>query len=77
MSSAKLLQQLKDEEIKYVDLRFTDTHGQEKHVSIPVSGVDDDLIDNGRVFDGSSIEAWKNISASDMVLMPDFGNRPG
>ena len=71
MSSSKILQQVQDEDIKYINLRFTDTHGQGKQVTVPTSQIDDDLFVHGRVFDGSSIDGWKNISASDMVLMPD------
>lgn len=67
-----LLKKIQDLKIEFVDLRFTDTCGKEQHVSIPVNVVDEDFIQHGKMFDGSSIRGWKNISESDMILMPDF-----
>lgn len=57
--------------IEFVDLRFTDTKGKEQHVTIPVRAVDEDFFADGKMFDGSSIEGWKGINESDMILMPD------
>lgn len=71
MSASDVLQLIKDNEIKYVDLRFTDTHGKEQHVTMPVSQIDEDMFEEGKMFDGSSIAGWKGINASDMILMPD------
>ncbi|KVG73047.1 type I glutamate--ammonia ligase [Burkholderia ubonensis] len=62
---------IKESEIKFVDLRFTDTRGKEQHVSVPASQLDEDKFVYGHAFDGSSIAGWKGIDASDMVLMPD------
>ena len=62
---------IKDNDVKFIDLRFTDTIGKEQHVTIPVSVVNDDFFENGKMFDGSSISGWKGINESDMVLMPD------
>jgi len=62
---------MKDKEVKFVDLRFTDTRGKEQHVSMPASIVDEDMFTDGKMFDGSSIAGWKGINESDMVLMPD------
>jgi len=58
-------------DIRWVDLRFTDTKGKEQHVSIPASAVDEDFFESGKMFDGSSISGWKGINESDMILMPD------
>ena len=66
-----ILAQIKEQDIKFVDMRFTDTIGKEQHVSIPVSQIDEDFFEEGKMFDGSSIQGWKGIEASDMVLMPD------
>ncbi|MGI2261089.1 glutamate--ammonia ligase [Shewanella sp. GXUN23E] len=71
MSYEAVLQQLADNEVKFVDLRFTDTKGKEQHVSIPTHQVDADFFEDGKMFDGSSIAGWKGINESDMVLMPD------
>ncbi|MBK2124056.1 glutamate--ammonia ligase [Fangia hongkongensis] len=57
--------------VEFVDLRFTDTKGKEQHVTIPVKAVDEDFFEDGKMFDGSSIEGWKGINESDMILMPD------
>lgn len=66
-----VLDQIKEKEVKYVDLRFTDTKGKEQHISIPVSEIDEDFFKDGKMFDGSSIAGWKGINESDMILMPD------
>ncbi len=71
MSVTKVIKMIKDHEVKFVDLRFTDTKGKEQHVSIPVSQADNSLFKDGKMFDGSSIAGWKGINESDMVLMPD------
>jgi len=68
---ADVLKMVKDNEVKFVDFRFTDTRGKEQHVSVPVSHFDEDKFVSGHAFDGSSIAGWKGIEASDMLLMPD------
>jgi glutamine synthetase len=68
---AEVLSTLKEKEVKFVDLRFTDTHGKEQHVSVPAHTIDQGFFDDGKMFDGSSIAGWKGINESDMVLMPD------
>lgn len=62
---------IKEREVKFVDLRFTDTRGKEQHVQVPVKAFTPDKFENGHPFDGSSIAGWKGIEASDMLLMPD------
>jgi len=71
MSAEKLLKTLKDKDFEFVDLRFCDTRGKEQHVSLPLAAVSEDLFEDGKMFDGSSISGWKGINESDMVLMPD------
>ncbi len=71
MAVADVLKMIKDNEVKFVDLRFTDTRGKEQHVSIPSHVVDAGWFENGHAFDGSSIAGWKGIQASDMLLMAD------
>jgi glutamine synthetase type I len=68
---ANVLQMVKENEVKFVDFRFTDTRGKEQHVTVPVSHFDEDKFTSGHAFDGSSIAGWKGIEASDMLLMPD------
>jgi len=68
---ANVMKLIKDNEVKFVDLRFTDTRGKEQHVSMPIKVVDDDFFTEGKMFDGSSIAGWKGIQESDMVLMPE------
>jgi len=68
---ADVLKMIKEHEVKFVDLRFTDTKGKEQHVSLPASLVDEDMFKDGKMFDGSSIAGWKGIQESDMVLMPE------
>jgi glutamine synthetase len=69
--SDKILKKIKDEDIQYVDLRFTDPRGKMQHVTFDRSMVDDDFFEDGVMFDGSSIEGWKAIHESDMTLKPD------
>jgi glutamine synthetase len=71
MSATKVTKMMKDNSVKFVDLRFTDTRGKEQHVSIPASTIDADFFKSGKMFDGSSIAGWKGINESDMILMPD------
>lgn len=66
-----VLQLISEKEVKYVDFRFCDTRGKEQHVTVPASTIDEDLFEDGKMFDGSSIAGWKGINESDMILMPD------
>ncbi len=68
---ADVMKMVKENEVKFVDFRFTDTRGKEQHVTVPVSHFDEDKFISGHAFDGSSIAGWKGIEASDMLLMPD------
>jgi len=68
--SEKTLKLIADNDVKWVDLRFTDTKGKQQHVTFPASAVNAGFFD-GQMFDGSSIAGWKGINESDMVLMPD------
>jgi len=69
--SERTLDLISKNDVRWVDLRFTDTKGKEQHVSIPSSVVDEDFFEGGKMFDGSSIAGWKGINESDMILMPD------
>ena len=69
--SENTLNLIKENDVKWVDLRFTDTKGKEQHVSIPATYVDEEFFETGQMFDGSSIAGWKGINESDMILMPD------
>jgi glutamine synthetase len=72
MSTPKeVMKMIADNEVKFVDLRFTDTKGKEQHVTVPAKAMDADKFEHGHAFDGSSISGWKGIEASDMLLMPD------
>ena len=71
MTPAAVVKLIKDKEVKYADLRFTDTRGKEQHVTIPARIVTEDFFVDGKMFDGSSIAGWKGINESDMILMPD------
>ncbi|MCW9029315.1 MAG: glutamate--ammonia ligase [Kangiella sp.] len=71
MSVENVLKMIEEMDVKFVDLRFTDTKGKEQHVTIPARLVDEEMLTEGKMFDGSSIAGWKGINESDMVLMPD------
>ncbi|MFN2349470.1 MAG: glutamate--ammonia ligase [Thioalkalivibrio sp.] len=71
MSPAEVMKIIKENGVKFVDLRFTDSRGKEQHVSVPSHGIDEETFESGKMFDGSSIAGWKGINESDMILMPD------
>ncbi len=71
MSKDKVLKLIRDEDVDYVDIRFTDPRGKLQHVTIVSDLVDEDFLDEGFMFDGSSIAGWKSIDESDMKLIPD------
>jgi glutamine synthetase type I len=68
---ADVMKMVKENDVKFVDFRFTDTRGKEQHVGVPVYAFDESKFEEGHAFDGSSIAGWKGIQASDMQLMPD------
>ena len=68
--SEKTLNLIKENDVKWVDLRFTDTKGKEQHVTFPAAVVNESFMD-GVMFDGSSVAGWKGINESDMILKPD------
>jgi glutamine synthetase len=72
MTPADILKLIKDKEVLYVDLRFTDVRGKLQHVTFDVAMADDDFLSDGTMFDGSSIAGWKAINESDMKLRPDL-----
>ena len=67
-----VIKKIKDNDIKYVDFRFTDPRGKWQHVTFDVSIIDADALVEGIAFDGSSIAGWKAINESDMLLIPDL-----
>ncbi|BBP02602.1 glutamine synthetase [Sulfuriferula plumbiphila] len=71
MAVADVMKLVKENDVKFVDFRFTDTRGKEQHVTVPVKQLNEEKFTDGHAFDGSSIAGWKGIQASDMILMPD------
>ncbi len=71
MTPAEVIGLIKDHDVKFIDFRFTDTKGKEQHVTVPSRVADEDLFEEGKMFDGSSIAGWKGINESDMILLPD------
>ena len=72
MTVSNIKKLMKDKEVEYVDLRFTDPKGKLQHLTMDSSVVDEDMLENGVFFDGSSIAGWKAINESDMILKPDL-----
>ena len=75
MSASKVLKMMKDKQIEFVDLRFTDPRGKLQHLTMDASVVDGDMLTDGVFFDGSSIAGWKAINESDMILKPDLNRQ--
>jgi glutamine synthetase len=71
MAASDIMNTIKQEGARFVDLRFTDPRGKEQHVTLPAASLDEDALEAGKMFDGSSIEGWKGINESDMILQPD------
>lgn len=72
MNKGTLLAAIKEHDAKFIDLRFTDTRGKEQHITLPVSSVNDELVEQGKMFDGSSFKGWQKIHQSDLSLVPDL-----
>ena len=71
MKVKEVMDLMKDEDVEYVDIRFTDPKGKLQHVTLVADLVDEDFFEEGFMFDGSSIAGWKSIDQSDMKLIPD------
>lgn len=75
MSDVKtVLDMIKEKEVQYVDFRFTNPAGKWQHTAQYVDTVDEDMLTEGIMFDGSSIAGWKDINESDMNLRPDLSS---
>ena len=70
----KVFKLMKDSDVKFVDLRFTDPRGKWQHLTMDTAVFDEDMAVEGVMFDGSSIAGWKAINESDMTLMPDMSS---
>ena len=70
--ASTILKRIADEEIEWLDLRFTDPKGRWHHMTMVASAIDEDQLTDGIMFDGSSIHGWKAINDSDMILKPDL-----
>src|ERR1043166_7514512 len=71
-TASEVLSRIKDEEIEWVDLRFTDPKGKWQHLTMVAGIIGEDELEDGLMFDGSSIAGWKVINESDMILKPDL-----
>ena len=69
--ASNVIDMMKENDVKFVDFRFTDSRGKQMHLTLPAPAVDEGKISEGLMFDGSSINGWKGINESDMILMPD------
>ncbi|MEP5484964.1 MAG: glutamine synthetase, partial [Parasphingorhabdus sp.] len=71
-SASDVIKMIKEHEVEWVDVRFTDPRGKWQHLSMCAEVIDEDVLEEGFMFDGSSIEGWKAINESDMILRPDL-----
>ena len=72
MSSKDVLKLIKEKQVEFVDLRFSYPNGKLQHLTMDSTIVDEEMLDKGVFFDGSSIAGWKAINESDMSLKPDL-----
>lgn len=70
-TASEVMKLIKDKDVKFVDLRFTDPRGKMQHVTFDVALIDEDMFAEGTAFDGSSIAGWKAINESDMMMVLD------
>lgn len=68
---ADIVKFIEEEDVRFVDIRFTDVPGTEHHFTIPASEFDEDAATQGLAFDGSSVRGFTSIDESDMTLIPD------
>ena len=71
MTATNVLKFMKEKEVEFVDLRFSDPRGKLQHLTMDHTIVDEEMLNEGVFFDGSSIAGWKAINESDMILKPD------
>ena len=71
----EVLKFIKDQDVKFVDVRFCDLPGAMQHFNVPAVGLDEDFFTDGQMFDGSSIRGFQAIHESDMKLIPDLVDR--
>ena len=69
--SSEVLSYIKENDVKFLDIRFTDLPGVQQHFNIPAASVDEDFFTVGQMFDGSSIRGFASINESDLQLIPD------
>ena len=68
----KIMDMIKENDVTYVDVRFTDPRGKMQHLTQHIDTIDEESLQEGFMFDGSSIAGWKAINESDMLLKPDL-----
>lgn len=71
MKPKDVIQFAKDNDCKFVDLKFIDLPGIWQHTTIPANRLTEDMFEEGIGFDGSSVRGWQPINASDMLMTPD------
>ena len=69
---ADIKKMIEENDVEYVDVRFTDPRGKLQHLAMCAHAMDEDAFNEGIMFDGSSIAGWKAINESDMLLVPDM-----
>ena len=74
MNFAEFQDLIKQNNIQYADLRFTNTKGKEQHITLPIQLITESFFSDGKLFDGSSMPGWCTINKSDMLLMPIDGS---
>lgn len=70
-NASEVMAYIKENDIKFVDVRFTDLPGVQQHFNLPIGMIDEEFFTDGQLFDGSSIRGFANIHESDMQLIPD------
>ena len=72
MSLSRVRSEIEQYGARFIDLRFTDIIGKEQHITLPISAIDDDFFQSGKMIDGSSFKGWQKIHQSDLALVPDL-----
>ena len=69
-NAAEVIDYIKNNDVKFVDVRFIDLPGIQHHFNVPAASFNEDVFKDGLMFDGSSIRGFQSIHESDMKLLP-------
>ncbi|MCL6607626.1 MAG: type I glutamate--ammonia ligase [Geminicoccaceae bacterium] len=67
-----ILERIRRDGVRMVDLRFTDLAGRWRHTTIDAASVDREILEHGLMIDGSAVPGWREVSEADLLVRPDL-----